>query len=153
MTVARLGARLQTVTDLPPEDAPQWNASRIQDIPVGVGGIEPGDALVYSGSSLTPEGLNHYRVASTAGDYTVSGNLDLLLVDATAGDVDVTLPAVAPGGTRLHVKKIDASGNSVFLLGSGGALIDGDPQASTNVQYMTITVVSDGSAWWTILPW
>jgi hypothetical protein len=68
MPVTRLGARLNTVSDRPPEDEEQWNAAKIRSIPVSVSGIDPGDSLVYDGAELSPGGGNRYRTVLKAED-------------------------------------------------------------------------------------
>lgn len=75
----------------------------------------------------------------------------VLLVDATAGAVTVTLPAAASSSGRvLYVKKTDASGNAVTLDGNGAETIDGAATKANTTQYLSYTVVCNGSAWWIV---
>lgn len=148
MTVARLGARLQTVTDFSPEDVPQWNADRLQGIDVDVSGITSGDSLVYNGSDFVPGGGNRYSVVLTAVNYGVGNNVDVVLVDASTGDLTITLPALGTDSRRVHVKKVDTTGHWVRIQGQGGALIDGLAFKETDVPYLCMTTVSHGAGWW-----
>lgn len=72
----------------------------------------------------------------------------LVLVDATSGDVTITLPPAANlVDTPVHLKKIDSSANSMIIEGDGSETIDGQLNVNTAVQYTNITVVSDGTSW------
>ena len=86
---------------------------------------------------------------------TASGNAVatdyLLLVDATAGAVTVTLPAAADSdGAYIITKKIDASANAVTVDGNGAETIDGAANIALAAQYDAVTVFCDGSTWWII---
>lgn len=75
----------------------------------------------------------------------------LLLVDASAGPVLLTLPTAKDGyGIPLNVKKIDATANAVVIQPLGGELIDGALNLAINTQYTSRSFVSSGSAWWVI---
>jgi hypothetical protein len=74
----------------------------------------------------------------------------LCLVDATAGAVTITLPALpAAGGYPLIIKKSDASVNVVTVDG-GAANIDGAATFPLAAQWETVTVVGDASAYYVI---
>jgi hypothetical protein len=72
-----------------------------------------------------------------------------VLVDATSGNLTITLPLAADANERRYcIKKIDASGNTVTLDGNGAELIDGAANYVLSVQYQSVTVHSNGTAWW-----
>jgi len=75
--------------------------------------------------------LNETPVQEITSDYTATlTDYDgLLLVDASSGDVTITLPTVASAGNgwRIAVKKTDASSNSVIV--ASLSLIDGSSTA------------------------
>jgi hypothetical protein len=75
----------------------------------------------------------------------VAGITDyVLLIDATAGPVSVTLAAPVAGvQNEIYVKKIDASLNAVSIV----TLIDGVAKSLT-LQGQSIHAVSDGAAYW-----
>lgn len=80
----------------------------------------------------------------TASDYTI-------LCDATSGTLTITLPlATDVEGQIYNVKKVDSSVNDVTLAASGGDLIDGSSSVSTNIQWTTISVQSDGTNWYVL---
>lgn len=87
-------------------------------------------------------------VTSVSVDHTVQSYEAVILVDATSGNITITLP---DADMRLiTVKKTDASGNTVTLSTPGSETIDG---AATNVlssQYDVITVCSDQSNWYIV---
>lgn len=82
-------------------------------------------------------------------DTTLTTSHNIVLVDATAGAVTLTLPAVAtyvgPGYT---IKKIDASANAVTIDGSGAETIDDTTTRILTMQYNAVEVMSDGTEWW-----
>lgn len=93
------------------------------------------------------------RVVSVAAAYTVKWSDDLVLVDATAGAVTITLPPVASSlGQRVVIKKIDSSVNAVTVDGSGSEEIDGATTVTLDAQYLTADLtasnVTGTAAWW-----
>jgi len=75
----------------------------------------------------------------------------LVLADATSAAFAVTLLSVGAGaGQILTVKKTDASANAVTITASGSNLIDGASTYALSTQYQSVTVLSDGVAWWVI---
>jgi hypothetical protein len=93
-------------------------------------------------TNLTP-----YR--SVAGDFTLTLDDGILLVDATAGAVTVTLPDVRrAAGRSFFTKKADVSGTAVTV--SSSALIDGATTYALTVQFQSVTVLSDGTTWWVV---
>lgn len=75
----------------------------------------------------------------------------LILADATAGALTVTLPVAANSrGALIVTKKTDASGNAVTVAGDGSETIDGAANVSLASQYDAVTVACDGSGWWIV---
>ena len=74
---------------------------------------------------------------------------DVIRVDATTGQVTVTLPppaSVFPINTPFEIKKIDASANAVIVASASN--IDGIPSYAISAQYDSIIVFSDGTTYW-----
>jgi len=89
---------------------------------------------------------------STSTVLTSSDNNYIILVNATGGNVTITLPpAVAQAGRIIEIKKIDSTINRVILAAAGTDLIDGFGTLELLVQYEAVPVVSDGSAAWWVL--
>jgi len=113
----------------------QWSAAQLVKTATDtwdlIGDLEP--------SSTTSSGV--------AGDTTLTLSDFYVGVDVSSADVTITLPAAASStGKVFHIKKEDSSGNSVIVDTVSGN-IDGDTSKTFNVQYMTITVISDGTNW------
>lgn len=71
----------------------------------------------------------------------------VVLVDATSGAVLIELPKASTFmGKTLVVKKIDPSRNEVTLTGH----IDGKTNKNITTQYMSLTIVCDGTSWYII---
>jgi hypothetical protein len=83
-------------------------------------------------------------------DATLDETNGLVLVDASGGDVVVTLPtAVGITGRSYEIKKTDTSVNTVTVDGDGTETIDGE--LTQDVPYLaTIVVRSDGSNWFIV---
>lgn len=87
-------------------------------------------------------------IAFAASPYAVLGE-DVLLVDATGGNVVVDLPP-AITKRRITVKKTDVSANTVTLTPGGSDSI-GDGATVLTTQYEVTTVQSDGElTWWVV---
>ena len=92
-----------------------------------------------------------YTVATithTASPYAAV-HKNLILANATGAVITVNLPAAPVAGDQVSVKKIDGSGNAITVSGNGNT-IDGSANATLAAQGNTITVVSDGTNWWSI---
>ena len=81
----------------------------------------------------------------TASD-TVLTTDDVILVDATAGAVTLTMLAAATIGKLLFVKKIDSTANAVTI--SGDANLDGQASIVISSQYDAVRLFSDLTEWW-----
>ena len=93
--------------------------------------------------------LLNTRTVTASG--AVLGDDALILVDASAGAVTLTLPAAAAAANRrLVVKKIDASGNAVTLDPNGAETIDGAASQAITGQYDALAIACDGTAWWIV---
>jgi hypothetical protein len=90
-----------------------------------------------------------FNTATKTTNYTITGNDTVIFADATSGNVTITLP-LASGlpGYRFYVKRIDDSANTVTIQRSSNDTIDGETSHTLDVQYMSVTLVSNGSAWY-----
>ncbi len=91
-------------------------------------------------------------IASISTDTTLSAAHHTVLVDATAGNVVITLPTAASAfsggiGRVYNVKKVDASANTVTVDGSGAETIDGAATQVLTDQYQSMTIQSNGTSW------
>lgn len=90
-----------------------------------------------------------FATSTKTSNYTITGTDVVIFANATSGNVTITLPtASANAGYRFYVKRIDGSGNTCAVARSGSDTIDGQTSISLGLQYMSLTLVSDGSAWY-----
>lgn len=81
--------------------------------------------------------------------YTITISDRVILCDATVGAFTVSLPAsLASIGRQFYIKKIDASSNVVTIDADATEEVDGGLTADLTTQYESVTLVSDGTAWW-----
>jgi hypothetical protein len=92
-----------------------------------------------------------FATSTKTSNYTLSNTDTVIFADATSGNVTITLPTASSiAGYRFYVKRIDSSGNTCSIARSGSDTIDGQTSVSVSQQYTSLTVVSDGSAWYII---
>lgn len=102
-------------------------------------------------SGLPSWGDITFNTSTKTSNYTAATSDTVLLADAASGNVTITLPtASTASGYRFFVKRIDGSANSVSVQRSGSDTIDGVASQSLDVQYTSITIVSNGSNWFII---
>ena len=88
-----------------------------------------------------------YNIVTKTGDYTASGG-DCVFVDASSGDVTITLPEPSKA-TQVNIKKIDPSMNIVTVVPNGGS-IDGETSKEISTQYESYLFISDGINWYIV---
>ena len=92
----------------------------------------------------TPTGA--YRTVETTGNVQ-SGDY-LLICDATAGAITMTLPPAALVPGRIYAfKRINAGANQVIVDGYGAETIDGAATHTLTPQWNALTIMSNGVAW------
>ena len=82
------------------------------------------------------------RVVEISSDKNLSHG-QFTLVDASGGDIDVTLPRPL-NSSVVTVKKIDDTGNAVNVLTPNSETIDGQSSLSITSQYTSREIASDG---------
>ena len=88
-----------------------------------------------------------YRSVTASGS-VVSGDY-LIIADATAGAITLTLPPVALVPGRIYVfKRINSGANTVTVDAYGSETIDGALTHVLSPQWNSITIISDGAAWY-----
>ncbi|UCF13199.1 MAG: hypothetical protein JSW06_02800 [Thermoplasmatales archaeon] len=97
-------------------------------------------------NSFAQKALN---ILSITADYTVLDNdgYDLILVDPSGGDVDITLPTASANEGRLFRIKVSALGGLVTVDGEGAETIDGDASVYLNNIYDHVDIWCDGTEW------
>lgn len=91
-----------------------------------------------------------YPTRSVIASVTAVLNDSIILADATAGAVTITLPAAATTqDKRFVIKKTDSSGNAVNVTPTSG-LIDGAASFAITLAQGAVDVVSDGANYWLV---
>jgi len=107
--------------------------ARVMNIPVG-------GMLTFT----TPK----FNVKKVTQNYEADDR-DCLLVDATQGDVYVTLPE-ASSGAEIYIKKIDSTTNVVWVLPRDPSKIDDQVYLMLSNQYESVHLISDGKNWFKV---
>ena len=95
---------------------------------------------------------------ATRGTYrsvTATGNVQsgdyLMLCDATGGAITMTLPPAALVPGRIYVfKRINSGANAVVVDGYAAETIDGATTYTLSAQWNSVTMMSNGTAWFII---
>lgn len=106
------------------EDLLKWNGTHFVRIPKGVDGTVLGVAagVVGYGAPTSPATV----VVRTAINYTVLVTDDIVLVDTSAGNRIVTLPAVSAATKPVTIKKITTDTNTMTIDPVGTDTVEGD---------------------------
>lgn len=89
-------------------------------------------------------------VVTVIGDMTAGGD-SVLLVNATSGAINVTLPAAnTKANFSYRIKKIDSTVNSVTIIPNGSEKIDGYSSMIIAYKNSAMDIVSDGNYWYII---
>ena len=132
----------------------------LNNVALGSPPLTSGDILLYDGAEFKNiTSLFTFVTATGAGSPAIVHNAtvdeDVILVDASAGDVTIQLHAAALSRRRpLNIKRIDASANVVTVIpdvGSPAETIDGVASKIISSQYDNLTIINDGTVWWWIL--
>lgn len=165
---ARLGSLLVDETDLAEGKIVQVRNNKLVYVPLpapaqqnpyyqyGGRGFQLPDQEGNSGKFLTTNGSDpswasvaaERTVVSKSGDYTAQEG-EIILVDASGGDVTITLPSPTGITSPIDIKKIDSSTNQVIIDGDG-ANIDGASTREIDCQYVSISVVTNATNWFIV---
>jgi hypothetical protein len=83
-------------------------------------------------------------------DTTLDAESQYWLVDATSGDVTITLPSAADWSMALTLKKVDSSANSVLVVPEGTDTIELRPQIALDGQFAVVNLwaAPDSGTWY-----
>ena len=122
-------------------DIQQRSHSDLQNIQGGI----PGERFHLSAAQVASIGFFTSVVTKTT-NYTALLTDGTILCNAASGSFTITLPTATGNlGKTFSVKKIDSSTNTVTI--SSASLIDGYSTQSIIIQYVNVTVQSDGTTW------
>jgi len=116
--------------------------------------------LYTTGNSVYINGLqsskgNFYAVNTVTGNTTLGLTNYFVVVDATSGNVTITLPAASTAfgasmGIQYVFKRIDNTGNSVTISRAGSDTIDGGTSTTLTTQYQVKEIQCASSSTWLI---
>lgn len=108
-------------------------------------GVDPGD-IVLDFSIASANDYVVVSIDSTDSPYSATTSDNTILANTTGGSITVNLPAAASATIPISIKKT-ASANSLIIDPAGAETIDGSATATITVQYVSLTLVSDGTNW------
>ena len=112
-----------------------------------IGGTTPA-AGAFTALSATSLAL---PIVSKTADYILTSSDYTCLVTASSVNVTITLPAAAGCSGRIYnIKKLDATVYTVIIDGNSSETIDGALTYSLTSQYESISIQSNGTAWYII---
>lgn len=104
---------------------------------------------VYVGANGFTTALDN-KGATVTTSTTLDNTYDVVLVDATAAAVTITLPAAASNtGRQYYIKKIDAV-NPVTIDANASETIDGQTDWVMHLIRSALHLYCDGTNWWII---
>lgn len=134
-----------------------------QDIDFTIKKLTSGNGLVYDAGNDTLAfdaiSVSHNSaivkniLTKTDTDYTITttDKVYTILVSTGATTRTITLPNVANNtGRIINIKKIDSGVGDVTIAGEGAETIDGNNTKTFSAQWESISVQSDGTAWYII---
>ena len=86
---------------------------------------------------------------SVSVDTVLTGQEGPILVDATSGPVQITMPSLI-STNRVSIKKVDASANAVTIITPGSELIDGLSSQLISTTYVTLQLVNNDTDWFIV---
>lgn len=88
-----------------------------------------------------------YSITAITSAYTASDKT-VIVGDATAGFIFITLPAVSGNaGLEYIIKRVNSGGNAVYVDGNGNETVDGAFGQNLGSQYSSIHIICDGTSW------
>lgn len=78
---------------------------------------------------------------------TATKGFNIILCNCTSGTITINLPTAAGNKAIFNIKKTDSSANTVTNDPASTETIDGGSTAVLQVQYESITLISDNSNW------
>lgn len=115
-------------------------SSRLDDISANI------ESILASVAALEAGAINIIPTTITS-NYEILATDQVVLVDCTSGMIEVKLPDPADSKKIIHIKKIDESLNDANIMQFLSETIDGLTFIRVSSQYMSISLISDGTNW------
>ena len=89
------------------------------------------------------------NISTKTANYTVLTTDNALLANCASNPITFTLPPAASAvGYVFYFKKIDSTANAMIIQAFGAELIDGLGSQTRNIQWESITLLTDGTSWY-----
>lgn len=128
---------------------PNWNDAGVPSSPVeGMYGFNDDHNHIeyYNGSKWIIYVAGEGDLITITTDYNMDGTNHAVMIDASSGNVTLTMPSDVENGHRLIIKRIDSSSNTVTIDGNGNT-IDGETTLTIPFQYDAPHLIGDGNNW------
>lgn len=96
------------------------------------------------------DGQKSQPVSTVTANYTALLTDGVILADATAGNITITLPSALNTALRYTVKKTDATANTVTIAPQSGQSIDGSSTLVLSSQWTSREVIPNGGNWYVV---
>ena len=91
------------------------------------------------------------EVVTVTEDYTMDSDDYVVLANATPNAITITLSdATESKDNEVHIKRLNAADNTVTIATQNNQTIDGAPSITINKQYITMSLICDGTQWFII---
>lgn len=121
-----------------------------------------GDILIYNSSSgtwirksffdsnnkIALQNQYNSEITSTTSNMTLGNTNTIVLVNASSGNITITLPSAPITGKRYTIKKIDNSVNVVIITST--KTIDGQTSITISNQYEVVNIIYDGNNYYIV---
>ena len=100
-------------------------------------------------SLATRDAIRAVRIITVTTNITLTSSHDMVLVDCTAGDITITIPAASAYPFKQYwIKKEDGSRHKVIVKCSGTDKLDNYAEWYITYRYDTMSIVSDSVDEW-----
>ena len=111
--------------------------------------LRDSETKTESGDIIANELIRNVRTLTSS--YAIVEGDAIILVNATSGEITLTLPSAAGlEGYHFIIKKIDSTVNAVIIAALSDQTLDGETSQSIGVQHDSITTVSDNNNWFIV---
>ena len=109
------------------------------------------DLVTRLAVSIKSNGTLQIPFISKTSNYILTNSDCFIAADASLSGFTLTLPtAIGIQGSSFTIKKIDSSSNIITINTTTSQTIDGDTSITIDIQYTSVTFISNGSNWYII---
>jgi hypothetical protein len=121
-------------------------------IPGIAGSVTTGHCVSFASSTLVQDAGtlcgSGGQLATITSTTTLTSSMCAVLVNATSGNITVTLPTAVGATYTCIVKRTDSSSHTVTINTTASQTIDGQSSVGILFQYTSVSFMSDNANWW-----